>query len=236
MQKTILGRVYVWEIPIRVYHWLNALCILVLCVTGYMIGQPLAIQQGAEAWQSYWFGIVRFVHFVAAYVFFFNFLFRIYWSFAGNRYANWRNILIYRKQQWRELRQVLAVDIFQAENKPIETIGHNALAGLSYAVIYVVFVFQAVTGFGLYAAMSQSPFVHCFAWIVPLMGGDFAARQWHHAFMWVFVVFSLVHIYLVFYHDYVEGRGEISSMGGGWKFIEKEYHPLKKEPWEASKR
>ena len=128
MQKAILGRVYVWEIPIRVYHWLNALCILVLCVTGYMIGQPLAIQQGAEASQSYWFGTVRFVHFVAAYVFFFNFLFRIYWSFAGNRYASWRNILIYRKQQWRELQQVLAVDIFQAENKPIETIGHNALA------------------------------------------------------------------------------------------------------------
>ena len=198
MQKAILGRVYVWEIPIRVYHWLNALCILVLCVTGYMIGQPLAIQQGAEASQSYWFGTVRFVHFVTAYVFFFNFLFRIYWSFAGNRYASWRNILIYRKQQWRELQQVLAVDIFQAENKPIETIGHNALAGLSYAVIYVVFVFQAVTGFGLHAAMSQSPFVHCFAWIVPLMGGDFVARQWHHSFMWVFVVFSLVHIYLVF--------------------------------------
>jgi Ni/Fe-hydrogenase 1 B-type cytochrome subunit len=31
-----------------------------------------------------------------------------------------------------------------------------------------------------------------------------------------------VHIYLVFYHDYVEGRGEVSSMGGGWKFIEEE--------------
>jgi len=43
-------------------------------------------------------------------------------------------------------------------------------------------------------------------------------------------LFALVHVYIVFYHDYVEGRGEISSMGGGWKFIEKEYHPvLKKE-------
>jgi Ni/Fe-hydrogenase 1 B-type cytochrome subunit len=29
-------------------------------------------------------------------------------------------------------------------------------------------------------------------------------------------------VYLVFYHDYVEGRGEISSMGGGWKFIEED--------------
>ena len=24
------------------------------------------------------------------------------------------------------------------------------------------------------------------------------------------------------FHDYVEGRGELSSMGGGWKFIEEE--------------
>jgi len=46
-------------------------------------------------------------------------------------------------------------------------------------------------------------------------------RQWHHAMMWFFVIFSMVHVYLVFYHDYVEGRGVISSMAGGWKFIER---------------
>ena len=37
-----------------------------------------------------------------------------------------------------------------------------------------------------------------------------------------FILFAVVHVYLVFYHDYVEGRGEISSMGGGWKFIEED--------------
>jgi Ni/Fe-hydrogenase 1 B-type cytochrome subunit len=31
----------------------------------------------------------------------------------------------------------------------------------------------------------------------------------------------MVHVYLVFYHDYVEGRGIISSMTSGWKFVEK---------------
>jgi len=228
MQKAILSRVYVWEIPVRVYHWLNAICILTLCVTGYLIGQPLAIQKASEASQSYWFGTVRFIHFLAAYVFFFNFIFRLYWGFAGNRYANWRNFIVCRKRQWKELRQVLAVDIFQAQNRPIETIGHNALAGFTYFLTFAAFLFQAVTGFGLYAAMSKSWFVHLFAWIVPIMGGDFAVRQWHHMFMWFFVLFSLVHIYLVFYHDYVEGRGELSSMAGGWKFIEKEYQPDKK--------
>ncbi|MGC3960127.1 MAG: Ni/Fe-hydrogenase, b-type cytochrome subunit [Verrucomicrobiota bacterium] len=226
MQKASLGRVYVWEIPVRLYHWLNALCIVVLCVTGYLIGQPLAIQRASEASFWYWFGWVRFIHFVAAYVFFFNFAFRIYWGFVGNKYASWKNFIIYRKKQLKEIKDVLAVDILQAESKPIETIGHNAMAGFTYFLTFIAFLFQCVTGFGLYAAMSKSAFVQLFAWIVPLMGGDFAVRQWHHAFMWFFILFSIVHVYLVFYHDYVEGRGEISSMGGGWKFVDKEHHPM----------
>ena len=40
--------------------------------------------------------------------------------------------------------------------------------------------------------------------------------------MWLFVIFTIIHVYLVFYHDYVEGRGEVSSMGGGWKFVEED--------------
>ena len=83
------------------------------------------------------------------------------------------------------------------------------------------FAAQAVTGFGMYAAMSDARLPRLFAWIVPLMGGDFAVRQWHHMAMWFFVVFTIVHVYLVAYHDYVEGRGVTSSMVGGWKFIEK---------------
>jgi Ni/Fe-hydrogenase 1 B-type cytochrome subunit len=34
----------------------------------------------------------------------------------------------------------------------------------------------------------------------------------------------VIHVYLVFYHDYVEGRGVISSMAGGWKFVERPPH------------
>ena len=88
MKKAVLGRVYVWEVPVRFYHWLNFLAVLVLTVTGYLIGRPLALQLSAEASYSYWFGWIRFLHFAAAYIFFFNFLFRIYWGFAGNSFAS----------------------------------------------------------------------------------------------------------------------------------------------------
>jgi len=86
-----------------------------------------------------------------------------------------------------------------------------------------VFLFQAFTGFALYSSMSSTLLPKLFAWAVPLMGGDFAVRQWHHMFMWFFVVFTIIHVYLVFYHDYVEGRGTTSSMVGGWKFEREEF-------------
>ena len=225
MATTTLERVYVWEVPVRLYHWVNAACVLCLAVTGYMIGAPFSIPVRGEAWSSYWFGTVRFVHFTAAFVFFFNFLGRIYWGFVGNPHARWYNFLplsrsLLRKQA-REVVDVLKVDILQSRVEPLHSVGHNALAGWAYFLTFVAFLFQAVTGFGMYSAMSTSWLPRSFAWVVPLMGGDFAVRQWHHMTMWFFIVFTMVHVYLVFYHDYVEGRGVLSSMAGGWKFVEK---------------
>ncbi len=220
MEAAAFRRVYVWELPVRLYHWIN-----VLAVTGFIIGRPVTVPRIGEASFGYWFGWVRFIHFVAAFVFFFNFLARIYWGFAGNQYARWHNFLPLTpalwKRQWREAVRVVKVDVLQANGEPLESVGHNALAGWTYFLTFLVFLFQSVTGFGMYAAMSKSWLPHLFAWIVPLMGGDFAVRQWHHAMMWFFVVFAIEHVYLVFYHDYVEGRGVISSMAGGWKFIER---------------
>jgi Ni/Fe-hydrogenase 1 B-type cytochrome subunit len=211
-------RVYVWEFPVRTYHWVNTICVFALIVSGYIIGNPVAIAYSDEAYQQYWFGAVRFVHFVTAFVFFFNFLVRIYWGFVGNRFSRWTNFVPHRKGQFTEIVETLKVDILQTDaEKPI-SLGHNALAGFIYFLSFLVFLFQAFTGFALYSSMSSSFLPGLFGWVVPLMGGDFAVRQWHHMFMWFFIVFTIIHVYLVFYHDYVEGRGTVSSMVGGWKF------------------
>ncbi len=218
-------RVYVWEFPVRAYHWINAICVLLLIVSGYLIGKPLSFSQSVsmEAYQQSWFGIVRFVHFVSSFVFVFNFIARTYWGFVGNRYARWNNFIPHRASQVKEIGEVLHVDILQTGSGGAISIGHNALAGLVYFATFLVFVFQSITGFALYSGMSTSFLPGLFEWVVPLMGGDAAVRQWHHIFMWFFVVFSMVHIYLVFYHDYVEGRGTTSSMVGGWKFERRDH-------------
>lgn len=217
-----LRRVFVWQLPVRLFHWVNALAIVILGVTGYIIGNPPALMSSTEASNQYWFGTLRFIHFVTAYIFFFNFVFRVYWGFVGNKYADWKNFIPTNRKFFREMLSVLKIDILLAKNKEHHSVGHNPLAGLVYFLTFIAFLMQAFTGFALYANMSTWWFAGLFSWVSPIVGGDFALRNWHHAAMWFFVLFSMVHVYLVFYHDYVEGRGEVSSMAGGWKFIDEE--------------
>ena len=215
-----LREVYVWEMPVRIYHWINALCIVALSITGYMIGDPLSITKGTEAYFNYWFGTVRFIHFVAAFLFFFNFVFRTYWGFSGNEFSRWYNFIPLKRSQWIEILDVIKVDVLQVTHKKINSIGHNSLASFVYFITFLIFLLQCLTGFGMYSAMSTSSLPKVFAWVVPFLGGDMQVRQLHHILMWGFILFAMVHMYLVFYHDYIERTGVTSSMIGGWKFVE----------------
>jgi Ni/Fe-hydrogenase 1 B-type cytochrome subunit len=93
MDKNNLTRIYVWELPVRVYHWINAGAITTLVATGFVIANPPVILTATEATNAYWFGVTRFIHFTAAYIFMFNFIYRIIFSFFSNEYANVREYL-----------------------------------------------------------------------------------------------------------------------------------------------
>ena len=236
MKGRALRRVFVWELPVRIFHWLNAAAIVVLCATGYLIGNPSAMMSSAEASYRFLFGTIRFLHFAAAYVFVFNFLFRIYWGFVGNKYAQWRNFIPTSRRYFDEIKRVIQIDILLKRRTEHLSVGHNALAGFMYFIVFIVSGIMAITGFGLLSDMSSWWFPKMFAWVSAFMGGDFVVRDWHHSLMWFFVLFTIVHVYLVFYHDYVEGRGEISSMGGGWKFIEEDIFKANQEEEQKEKR
>lgn len=219
VRRENLEEVYVWQVPMRIYHWLNALCIIVLSITGFIIADPVAVVDATEATYSFWFGTVRLIHFIAGFVFFFNLVFRLYWSFAGNRFAKWDNFVLLKKEQWKEFFEIVKVDILMLKTKPVESIGHNTVAAFTYFIMFFSAVLQATTGFALYAQMSQASFPKLFSWVIPLFGGEFIVRDIHHITTWAFILFALVHIYLVLYHDYIERRGETSAMIGGWKFV-----------------
>ncbi len=223
METRNFKRVLVWEAPVRFFHWLNVLSVVVLTITGFIIANPPAILSSAEATNLHTFGLIRFIHFIAAYLFFFVMILRIYWAFAGNQFASWRAFWPFRKKMWNKFWRVMRIDIMllndEEEDLTNISIGHNSVATLSYLVMFFVAIVSIFTGFALYADLSSWWLPKLFKWVIPLFGGDFMVRTIHHIAMWFFIFFAMVHVYLVFYHDWLEGRGEVSSMFGGYKFV-----------------
>ena len=216
-------RVYVWELPVRIFHWLNVLTLTVLIVTGFLIANPPAILSSAEATNLQTFGMIRFIHFAAGYIFFFVMILRVYWSFVGNRFASWRAFWPFTKKNWNNFWHVMKIDVMlmneEEEDVTKISIGHNSVATLSYIVMFFLALVSVATGFALYADLSEWWVPKLFTWVTPLLGGEFMVRTIHHVVMWLFIFFAMVHVYLVFYHDWLEGRGEVSSMFGGYKFV-----------------
>lgn len=219
IRRRNLREVYVWQLPVRFFHWINAVAIVVLCITGYIIGNPPAIQSNAEAIHSYWFGWVRLTHLSFGMIFVVNILFRVYWAFAGNHFARWNNFIPLTKAQWKSILETLRVDILLLTDKPVYDIGHNSLAATTYFGLFLLSVVQALTGFMMMFVTTNNVMEPATTWGLLNLNGFFVVREIHHFLMWAFVLFMVIHVYLVFYHDYIERSGIASSMIGGWKFI-----------------
>ena len=77
--------VYLWHWPLRAMHWVAAIAIVVLAVTGLYIGRPY-FAPTASATTPFAMGWMRFLHFLAAAALVATGIVRVYWLFAGNKF------------------------------------------------------------------------------------------------------------------------------------------------------
>lgn len=222
--KNLKFPAYVWEAPVRLWHWLMALAMAVLMVTGYFIGSPLPSVPG-EAIESYLMGYIRFAHFAAAYVFALSFLFRVYWAIVGNKHA--REIFLVpvymlSASWWRGFFRVLGHYLF-IRPKNDWHLGHNQLAMAAMFGMYVLgTVFMIVTGFALYGegtGMGTWQYSLFSSWVIPLFGQSQDVHTWHHFGMWYLIWFTMVHLYFVIREDITSGLTVVSSMVSGWRDV-----------------
>ncbi len=209
--------VYVYEAPVRLWHWINAAAITVLALTGYFIGKPLPTMPG-EASANYLMGYIRFAHFAAAYVFAVGFLARIYWAIVGNHHAReifW--VPIFRRAYWHEFGRMLRWYAFLAP-APGRYVGHNPLARFAMFFIFVLLsVFMLFTGFALYGEGTQmgSWQERLFGWVIPLFGGSLGVHNWHRLGMWAMLCFIMLHVYAAIREDIMGRQSLVSTMISG---------------------
>ncbi|MFG1358557.1 Ni/Fe-hydrogenase, b-type cytochrome subunit [Xanthobacter pseudotagetidis] len=214
-----LTTVYVYEAPVRLWHWVNALSIVVLCVTGYFIGSPFPTLSG-EASSHYLMGTIRFVHFSAGYILAVAFLGRIAWAFVGNQWS--RELFTFRfwrSDFWRGFFTEIQWYAF-LKPRPLKFVGHNPLAQFfMFWVMVVGLAFMIVTGFALYSegAGPGSWQDVMFGWVIPLLGGSMQVHTLHHLGMWVIILFVIIHVYSVIREDIMSRQSMVSAMTSGYR-------------------
>jgi Ni/Fe-hydrogenase 1 B-type cytochrome subunit len=211
--------VYLWSAPIRAMHWIAAVCIVVLIVTGFYIGRPYFMTSG-EASAHFLMGRVRFTHFTAAAVLVMTGIVRAYWLFAGNRFERFPALFpVGRKNLDNTIQTANAYLTFRPEKQP-NMVGHDPLQQYAYTLLYLLATVMVVTGFAMYGQSNPGGIIfRAFAWVPPLLGGLQRVRLVHHVLTWAFIIFALVHIYFTIRSDYVDRAGRVSSIFTGGRYI-----------------
>jgi len=210
-------RIYIWQLPVRLVHWVLFFSILILSGTGYYIGHPFISVPG-PAKEHFVMGTMRAIHLYTAFVFSAAVLFRVYWFFAGNRYARLPEFIPLTARRWRGLWRTFLYYCFL---KPYPEVypGHDALAASTYGFIFLIYLLLMATGLALYIPIASisSPF-QVFGFLLPIFGGLQMARLIHHICMYVVFIFVVIHIYSVVLWSIIAESGEIDSIFNGYKF------------------
>jgi Ni/Fe-hydrogenase 1 B-type cytochrome subunit len=216
----IIEEIYVWRLPVRFYHWINALCIVALFVTGMYIAAPVLSPALGEAVWSKGMGWWRYVHFSAAFVFIANFLFRMYWAlFGDDKYARFAGFRPWSPTWWgKPFREQLESYLFLRSDEP-NYVAHNPVAALAnFVFIFCGSTFMIFSGLAMYGENNPGGFSNIwFGWLIPLFGGSYTLHFVHHLFAWIFPIYVIMHLYAVFRHDVVDRTSVTSSMITGYK-------------------
>jgi Ni/Fe-hydrogenase b-type cytochrome subunit len=215
--------VYLWHWPIRAMHWVAAVSLVVLAVTGLFIGRPYFAPSDSPT-TPFLMGWMRFLHFTAAGVLVATAIVRVYWLFAGNKFERFAALFPVRPRDWVNLvKQVKFYLLIHPERAP-KYLGHNPLQQLSYTGLYLAALLSVVTGFAMYGQANPGGlFFRVFGWLGPALGGMQNLRFLHHVLTWVFLAFIPIHVYLAIRADVLEHGGSISSIITGGRFVPRKH-------------
>lgn len=214
---------YMYEAPIRVWHWLNAAVVVVLALTGYLIGTPLPSYTGDPS-SVYVMGWLRVIHLSSGHIFAVLWVMRIWWAFVGNAFARQLFLPPIWSQTWVDgMRYQLAWNLFLV-SKPRRYSGLNPLAHVAMLVLFVVpSAVLLLTGYAMYAEVAghESMLYALFGWMTVITPNTIDFHTVHRMCMWVVAGFAVIHVYTAVREDIVSRQSMVSTMLSGYRLFKR---------------
>jgi cytochrome b len=135
---TNLRRFKVWDLGVRLFHWLNVVLVLALMVIGILIlnAKTLGISGDAKI-------LLKTIHSYIGYAFAINLGCRLIRAFFGQHYAGWRQFLPMGNNYLRSLKSYIA-SLGSKNHK--QYLGHNPLGRIIISLFFLLLTSQAITG------------------------------------------------------------------------------------------
>jgi Ni/Fe-hydrogenase 1 B-type cytochrome subunit len=210
-------KIYVWEFPVRLTHWINFFCIFTLSLTGYFMGSSLDHAVFSKQYIMSW---IRFIHFVTAYTFLMSIIIRLYWSLAGNEYADMRKWIPFTRERIKSLfydiRHHLVLDI-----KATYKIGHTTLGAFVFFILQIVFAIALFSGFAMYSAKNPGEYWSVIGDLVQKTITVDDVKRYHKTLMYIVFVFFPIHLFMACLNHIKLKNGLIVSIFNGHKIIRK---------------
>jgi Ni/Fe-hydrogenase 1 B-type cytochrome subunit len=203
--------VYIWQVPVRITHWVTAICIVTLSLTGGYIADPFLIPPGGHVMTT-----IRLIHIITALTFLVSGVVRTVYLLFGNRFVRWTAFIPTNRRQFTELFRQAGFYGFLRSEIP-KVLGHNQLAAAAYVALFGLLLVETVTGFALDGLMGAEPGATMFAWLRELLGPQMV-RVIHHLAMWFILAIAFFHVYSCILVDHIENVGVVTSMFTGYKF------------------
>ncbi len=207
--------VYVWERPVRLFHWIMVVSLAVLTITGFYMHRPFLVETSPRAWAM---GTMRFVHEIFGFVLIAVLLMRVYWFFAGNEWARWRAWVPLKREQWQSMKS-MALYYAYRRREPYPEIGHNSLAAACYLAIVGLLLIECLTGLVLFSVVSGSHFLRPIVGWIPQIIDIQYIRLIHYFIMFCFMAFMIHHVYSAVLVSMEQKNGLMESIFSGWKFV-----------------
>jgi cytochrome b len=180
----------VWDLPVRLFHWLLVLSLIASYVTAEIGFDTMEINMYLGYWTN---GLV---------------IFRVLWGFVGPKHARFSSFLKGPSGIWKYAKALGAGTM-------IETAGHNPLGGLSVILLLGLVGFQAFTGlfssddiawYGPYNGAVSSD------WATKL-------THWHHVNFNIILAAVALHLLAIAFYFLVKKQNLVGAMVHGKKYV-----------------
>jgi cytochrome b len=180
----------VWDLPVRLFHWLLVLSLIASYVTAKIGFDTMKLHMYLGFWVI---GLI---------------VFRLLWGFVGPRHARFSSFLKGPTGLWRYARALGAGTM-------IETAGHNPLGGLSVILLLALVGFQGATGlFATDDIVWTGPYNGAVGgdWADRL-------THWHHMNFNFILAAVVLHLLAITFYLLVKKQNLVGAMVHGKKYV-----------------